>query len=246
MMIVNHKDNLFTNITTNINNPLTYLVEVYKTPDTGIQVMLDTTLAYYFLVKDKKVIYPKLYDLATAKRIADTFNLQQWLDMQSAKGFTKKQLLADISNNQIKACKSFTLMKGQQADTEFYPVLKVKGRGCIDIIRNGKPSVLFYPATQPANLIRYTGDELVLYLGGYRMCNQAELDCQLQWERLRDKQVERLDAMTDGSGEYHRKKKFFRKHGCEHLLTQRYKGLVQDNSIRECPLLIYKLQHSTK
>lgn len=239
---IQHQKSLFANITVNTHNPQTWLVEVYKSSGTGINILLDTTFARYFLVKDKKVLCYPLTDFVSAKQLADTFDWQRWVAMQTEKGLPKKQLVDDVKNHQMTACQTFTGLKGRVPDTAFHPLVKTKGRGSVDIVRDGKPSVLFYLNSMPANLMRYTGDELVIYINGFRLCDNNEMECLLEWEKRRDKQAERLDSMTDSSGQFYRKKDFFENRGYGYLLNQRFKGLVQDDNIRQAVLLKYKLK----
>ena len=63
-----------------------------------------------------------------------------------------------------------------------------------------------------------------------------------QWEKQRDYKEEMVDAMTDSSVQYWKKKYFFEENGCGHLLIQQFKGLVRDDKIRGPLQLSYEIQ----
>ena len=241
VVTIEHSSNLFNRIIFNHRNPFMMLAEVYESDKTGISVMLDTKHAYYFLVKDNKVLYRALFDFETAKKIADEFNYEKWLQMQGTKGLPKKQFIMDVMSGKMMARKTFTNLDGHGIDTKFYPLVKTKGFGSIDIDRDGKASVVFFLDSMKSKLMWYSGEKLVIYKGGYRLYTKEEIECVLGWEEVRNLKEEMLDAMTDGSEQFYRRREFFRDRGYEYLLNQRYHGLVQDNTIRESVSIEYSV-----
>lgn len=241
VVTIEHNSNLFNRIIFNHRNPFMMLAQVYESDKTEISVMLDTKHAYYFLVKDNKVLHRALFDFETAKQIADEFNYGKWLQMQGAKGLPKKQFIQDVMSGKMMARKTFTNLDGRNFDSKFYPLVKTKGQGSIDIDRDGKASVVFFLDSMKSKLMWYSGEKLVIYKSGFRLYTKEEIECVLGWEKIRNRKEEMLDVMTDGSEQFYRKREFFKDHGYEYLLNQRYNGLVQDDTIRESVNLEYSI-----
>ena len=241
VVTIEHQNNLFNKMTINWRDPLMYLVEVYKNDESGVRVLLDTKWAYYFLVKDEKVIHPPLWKFDVARQLVDEFNYIQWRDMQNTRGLPKKQFISDVMGGKMMARRTFCRMSSHNVDNKFYPLVKTKGKGSIDIDRDGDASVVFYLDSMKSCLLYYSGEKLVIYNGGYRLYNEEETKCVVDWEKMRDYKEEMLDVMTDGSEQFYRKQDFFTSRGCGHLLNQRFSGLVQDDSIRESVSLEYSI-----
>ena len=112
----------------------------------------------------------------------------------------------------------------------------------IIINRPDVPISIFYMKSMKASLINYSQDSLKIYLPGFRLCNEQEKTVMEQWEKQRDYKEEMVDAMTDSSVQYWKKKYFFEENGCGHLLIQQFKGLVRDDKIRGPLQLSYEIQ----
>ena len=111
---------------------------------------------------------------------------------------------------------------------------------------DGKKSEL---RVEAASLIEYTDKELTAYTPGLRDLTEAEKDIMDSWELQRDKRMEELDLMTDGSSQYWKRKTFFIDAGYEYLLGNTKQGKkydfntkkVRDNKIKGDVELKYKI-----
>jgi hypothetical protein len=96
---------------------------------------------------------------------------------------------------------------------------------------NGKKSELRIPS---ASLIEYTGESIILYGAGLRELTSEENATFDKWETMRDRKREEIDALTDGSGEYFREKRFFESSKMEHLLgNHTVRGMKYDHNTKK-------------
>lgn len=238
-----HKNASFNPIQLNKYESINTLIELYKTPTTDIRVMMDTLNAYYFVVCGEVVIenpYAQFNEAVDAAKYWEK-HINEWTNRQKQKGWSKKYFMDNVKSNNMQGKKIFTTMKDKKLDEEFYPIKKLERRGCVDIVRNNCPSAIFY-VDMPAILMLYTENNLKIFNPGFRLWNEKERKCIEDWEKQRDRMAEYVDAISDGSQEYYRKKYFFERRGCSHLIGQRYNGIIKDNTTRGQLVLEYELK----
>lgn len=77
---------------------------------------------------------------------------------------------------------------------------------------------------KPASLVEYTDESLTVYKAGLRPLTRYEQGLLARWESVRDKEQERIDALSDGSVSYWQKIIFFKKNDAEYLLGYEWKS----------------------
>lgn len=246
--IFTHKENKFSAFTPSAEEKISYFHELHTTPVHGIRILLHLHYHAYVLVNPQGIVIGKKiqsYDEAIKKAEAIDREYASWLVKHTCKGMPKTKFISEVKANKLKAKLVSCNMKGRELDTDFHPLVKRKGFGSIDVYRSGNGySTLFYVNDMPTSRMVYTGTELLIYKSGFRLYNEHEKSVLAQWETMRDPKEEWLDAMTDGSTQYWRKKVFFDENNVGYLLTADYKGLVMDDTIRGELSLEYEIKQN--
>lgn len=239
-----HMNGQFTPVIRDCYNPLDKLVEIYPSDKFGLRIMLDTVNAYYFVVRGVAVLGQPYNTFEKAVEMLHywTEHYQDWISLQSMKGLSKKKFLEEVKEGNLTARLTYTNMKGRPTDDCLYPLTKTKGRGSVDIVRDDKISAIFNIDSLPSFLMVYTGDKLKIFSSGYRLYNEKEIQCVTDWEKHRDRKAEWIDAISDGSQEFYRRKDFFESRGCSHLRHQTYSLLVKDHNFRQMVILEYDIK----
>lgn len=242
---VTHNDNKFPPIHRPVEDRSNTLVCVYTTETHKLKIYFDSWFAYYFIVAPEGVVMDepcKSYDGAMRRIRKWEMDYLSWLRKHTEKGLSKKKLIDEVKTGKLQAKKIFSYMKGSPCDTEFLPLVKTKGVGSVDIIRDNRPSAVFYIDSISSKNLLYTGKQLTVFKHGYRIWNEKERECMVEWEKNRDLKEEHIDRMSDSSVQFYRKKYFFKERGCEHLMEQTYNGLVRDEQVRGTVCLVYEIQ----
>ena len=246
--VFTHNENKFPAFTPSAEERIFYFHELYTTPVHGIRVLLHLHwLAYVIVNPQGIVIGKKIQSFDEAIKKAETIDQEyaRWLVEHTCKGLPKTKFISEVKADKLQAKLFSCNMNGRELDTDFHPLVKRKGVGSIDIYRSGKGySALFYINDMTTVRMVYTGTELLIYKAGFRLYNEHEKSILAQWETMRDKKEEMLDAMTDGSTQFWRKRFFFDENNVGYLLTADYKGMVVDDTIRGELSLKYEIRHN--
>ena len=231
-----HHENAFPSFTSSAEEQISYFHELYSTPEHGVKVWLHLHyLAYVITNSQGIVIGKKLQSYNEAVKKADEVDRDyaRWLVEHTFKGLPKSKFIKDVKEGKLQSKRVFCARDKGAVDTEFHSLWKRKGFGSIDIYQPGKGyCALFYINDMTAERIVYTGDELFIFNSGFRLLNEEEKLVLAEWESMRDLEAERIDALSDGSCEYWRKKCFFEEKGMGHLMVIYDRGLVRDDNLR--------------
>lgn len=230
---ITHADGHFAPVHCDLTNPMDLLVEIHRPDGHGLRIMLDTVNIYYFIANSLVVLGEPCnsYDKAVAMLEYWTRHYSEWSENQSTKGLSKNKFLEEVKSGNLTARLVHSSRNCKPMDEHFYPLAKIKGRGSVDIVRDNMPSAIFHIDSLPSCLMVYNGDKLKIFSAGYRLYNEKEMACIMDWGKQRD-----------GSQEFCRKKKFFESRGCGHLSKQTYSLLVRDNNIRQSLDLEYDIK----
>ena len=241
-----HNENKFPAFVPTAEEEITCTHELYSTSKHGIKVLLHLRYLAYIIVNPQGIVIGKeiqSYDEAIKKAEKIDDNYAHWLVEHTYKGMPKSKFVKEVNERKLQAKLVFCGMNGRTFNTEFHRLVKRKGFGSVDIYREGNGySALFYINDMTAARMVYTGTELLIYSSGFRVYNEQEKAVLAEWESIRDPKAEWLDAMTDGSTEYWRKKCFFEEKGCGHLMAINYKGLVREETLRGELSLKYEIR----
>lgn len=242
---VTHNENKFPPIHRILGDRSNTLVCVHTTETHKLKVYFESWFIYYFIVSPEGVVMDepcKSYDGAIRKIRQCEMDYLSWLKKHTEKGLSKKKLVDEVKTDKLQAKKIFSSMKGSSCDTEFLPLVKTKGVGSVDIIRDNRPSALFYIDSISSKRLLYTGKHLTLFNSAYRLWNEKERECMTEWEKNRNRKAEHIDLISDSSVEFYRQRYFFKDRGCEHLIGQTYNGLVCDDQVRGSVCMVYEIQ----
>ena len=239
-------DGLFMPFSIDRMNKFPYYKELYVTPTHKLKLCIHFAYIDYFIVDEQGVCMDRMFrSFAEAKVAADEYdkNYLAWMEERTTKGWSKNRLKEDILKGNMKAKLVQAIHKRKSLDADYHLLtIGYKPERIIINRPDGMATSIFYIKSMKASLINYSQDSLKIYLPGCRLCNEQEKTVMEQWEKLRDYKEEMVDAMTDSSVQYWRKKNFFEENGCGHLMNQRFKGLVRDEKIRGLLQLSYDLQ----
>lgn len=142
-----------------------------------------------------------------------------------------------------------------------YGVRTVTGANSVSIqfLLNSKPPIPSELQLTRASLMEYTGDFLVTFYPGVREPNPAEQRVLDQWEAISStpefQYQSDIDALSDGTSTYWRKKHFFKdsgffylygmqeEKGLKRILDGKNRGKIQDKSLRGNVEMVYRLYH---
>jgi len=238
---IHHTESKFPAFEKKRTSPFPFFKLLHITPTVGLKVYLLIHKAKYIIVNDRDIcieIYINSYDEAMQKaRYWDEW-YAQWTEEHEFKGLSRTQFIKDVTDGKLKAKLIFS--PHGKNDNEFHPLVKRKGIGSVDIYRNNKYSSIFYIKDTAAVQTVYTGNHLHVYNPALRIYNETELKVLEEWEGMRDLQAEYVDAISDGSTEFWRKKHFFESKGCKHLMLQNH-GLVRNELTRGYKMLSYEI-----
>lgn len=144
-------------------------------------------------------LFHNSYDKAVEMLEYWTEHYSEWERNQSTKSISKKKFLEEVKFGNLTAKLIYTNMKGRPTDDRYYSLTKTKGRGSVDILRDGYAAAIFYVDITPSFLILYTGERLKIFSPGYRLYNETELACVTDWEKQCDRKAEWVDSISDGS-----------------------------------------------
>ena len=244
-----HIGNKFPAFTPSLEEKVSYIHQLYVTPGHGIRVLLHLHFLAYIIVNPQGVVIGKKiksFDEAIKEAEAVDREYARWLVEHTFKGMPKSKFINDVKANKLQAKLVSCSMKGREMDTEYYPLVKRKGVGSIDVYRAGNGySALFYINDMTMARMVYTDTELLIYKSGLRIYNENEIAVLSQWETMRDRKAEMLDVMTDSYEQFWRKKCFLEEKGCGHLLVPNYDGLVMEDTLRGELFLKYEIKHNS-
>ena len=237
-LTISQIDNLFPEVKVNRYSALPALFPLKKKGEFTLYLHIS---GRYFIIDNKGIVQECLQNYVAAENKLETWQ-PEFKQPQDCIKMSKEHFVENVKKGNVKA----KLVYGHRQNTpdeDFCKFVKRKGYGSIDIYRPGRGySAVFYIKETSSNLLFITSTELYVFSPAYRMYNDNEAETVTLWEKMRDPKAEMLDAMTDGSGEYYRKKSFFEERGCGHLMGQTYKGLVRDEKVKGKLSLYYQLQ----
>lgn len=213
----------------------------------GYTIVLNIIRHEYFVADNEGVVInfhqSRLKTLVEAENYANQHSTPE----ATQKTLPLKRLLSDARKGMELKC-TFSHLKGKKlTDMGFCPVAKVQSNG-LYISRGNTNSFLDLPYS---SRVVYTGKTLSVYAGSYRLLNEKEKEILDLWESKRDFTAEKMDALSDSSSQYYRKKFFFEESGYSYLNNMLSTGrlrmdfnyyLVGDKAKRGILLCSYDVQ----
>ena len=172
---------------------------------------------------------------------------------------TKAQLLRDLKSKNItlELVERFGSKNINDSIKGKRKIGKVNTSGCTLINKEGKKSEFTIPK---ASLIEYTGDYLKIFTSGYRELDEKEKRILKEWDEIANeedfKKRSMYDALTDGSGTFWQKRRFFENKNALYLFTPQngkrldYSRMSQDEpkclmdpNVKGDMILMYKIEN---